>query len=73
MKISRFSKFFLLTIILILLSSLFFLHRPILAYRDPWSGNFFGEGGVNIHEDAAQYQRMDGAVIMGKLGNETAK
>ena len=76
MPVSRFSKSFLILIVaLVSLSSLFILKRPILAYKDPWSGHIFGEGGVEIHDvtTSVPYQGVDGAVIMGKLGNETAK
>ncbi|KAF8489684.1 ERV/ALR sulfhydryl oxidase domain-containing protein [Gautieria morchelliformis] len=77
MQVSRFSKSFLiLVVVLVSFSSLFILRRPILAYKDPWSGHFFGEGGVEIHDEVTAkvpYQGVDGGVIMGKLGNETAK
>jgi len=74
MQISRFSKSFLILIVgLILLSSLFVLRRPILAYKDPWSGSFFGEGGVEVHDSVVPHHGVNGAVIMGKLGNATAK
>lgn len=78
MPISRFSKSFLILIIILFsLASIFILRRPILAYKDPWSGQIFGEGGVEIHNDGPSnvvpYRGMDGAVIMSKLGNETAK
>ncbi|KAK2462479.1 hypothetical protein APHAL10511_005449 [Amanita phalloides] len=45
--ISRFAKSFLLVIaVLGLLSMVAFLHPPARAYIDPWTGQLFGEGGV---------------------------
>ncbi|KAF8589479.1 hypothetical protein K439DRAFT_1651574 [Ramaria rubella] len=75
MQISRFSKSFLILIVaLVFLCSLFVLHRPDFAYRDPWSGKFFGEGGVEMYDDVAvKVSYQDGPVIMGQLGNETSK
>ena len=77
MQLSRFSKSFLiLVVVLVSLSSLFILRRPLLVHREPWSGRFFGEGGVELHDDVTSkypYQRVDGGVIMGKLANQTAK
>jgi FAD-linked sulfhydryl oxidase len=77
MIISRFTKSFLILIIVLFsLASLLVLRRPILAYKDPWSGQFFGEGGVEVHDvsgNVVPYQGVEGAVIMGKLGNKTAK
>lgn len=52
------------------------LHPPSRAYFDPWSGQIFGEGGV---EKTLQPVKLpdksvtEGGVIMAKLGNETAK
>ena len=45
---------------------------------DPWSGQLFGEGGVerNLHpkvDPNARISGVKGGVIMSKLGNETAK
>ena len=75
--ISRFSKtFFILVVVLVSLSSLFILRRPLLAYKDPWSGHFLGQGGVELHDDVTSkvpFQGVDGGVIMGELGNMTAK
>ena len=77
MQISRFSKsFLLLIVVLVSLSSLFILRRPLLAYKEPWSGAFFGEGSVEQHNSVTSkmpHQWVDGEVIMGKLGNNTAK
>ncbi|KAF8622795.1 hypothetical protein AX15_006725 [Amanita polypyramis BW_CC] len=45
--ISRFARSFLLVVaILGLLSTVVFLHPPARAYIDPWTGQLFGEGGV---------------------------
>jgi len=55
------------------------VHPPSRAYIDPWSGQFFGEGGVEktLHpEDGLKSHsgsNVKGKVIMSKLGNETAK
>ena len=55
------------------------MHPPSRAYIDPWSGQFFGEGGVEktLHpEDGLKSHSgsiVKGKVIMSKLGNETAK
>jgi FAD-linked sulfhydryl oxidase len=55
------------------------VHPPSRAYIDPWSGQLFGEGGVEktLHpEDALKSHlgsNVKGKVIMSKLGNETAK
>lgn len=43
---------------------------------DPWTGNLFGEGGVekDLHTyPAMTAQGVHGGVIMAKLGNATAK
>jgi len=76
LQISRFSKsFIILVFVLIFLSSLFVLRRPISAHRDPWSGDVFG--GVDIDDDdaltKASNMGIDGGIIMGKLENATAK
>lgn len=61
------------------MSSLAFLHAPSRAYIDPWTGDLFGEGGVEeqIHALQPLVPQSDiaahGGVIMSKLGNETAK
>ncbi|KAI0343550.1 hypothetical protein BDW22DRAFT_1406779 [Trametopsis cervina] len=77
--ISRFTKAFLFIVLcLFLLSSLVMLHPPSRAYMDPWTGDLFGEGGVekDLHakppsDDVSRVAQ--GGVIMGKLGNATAK
>ncbi|KAK7691985.1 hypothetical protein QCA50_005390 [Cerrena zonata] len=44
---SRFTKAFLFIILaLFLLASLAFLHPPSRAYIDPWTGDLFGDRGV---------------------------
>jgi hypothetical protein len=59
-----------------MVTTLALLHPPSRAYMDPWTGDLFGEGGV---EKDLQPQRpvptagISGGVIMSKLGNETAK
>ncbi|KAF8554909.1 hypothetical protein OG21DRAFT_1385292, partial [Imleria badia] len=83
--ISRFSRSFVaITVALFLLATIAFLHPPSRAYIDPWTGEFFGEGGVE--KDMRLLPRptadsgdekgvgvLQGGVIMSKLGNETAK
>ncbi|KAG0708652.1 ERV/ALR sulfhydryl oxidase domain-containing protein [Suillus ampliporus] len=77
--ISRFAKSFLAIVLcLFLLGTVAFLHPPSRAYIDPWTGDFFGEGGVEQDLRAALYnggkpEPAHGGVIMSKLGNETAK
>ncbi|KAL4266104.1 Sulfhydryl oxidase [Pleurotus pulmonarius] len=64
--ISRFAKSFVAIILaLLVLTTIALLHPPSRAYIDPWTGELFGEGGVE--------QFMHRGVIMGKLGNATAK
>lgn len=54
-------------------------HEPSKAYIDPWTGQLFGEGGVEPHVAAGganalpAVKNAKGSVIMPKLGNETAK
>ncbi|KAG1746399.1 ERV/ALR sulfhydryl oxidase domain-containing protein [Suillus lakei] len=77
--ISRFAKSFLTIVLgLFLLATVVFLHPPSRAYIDPWTGDFFGEGGVEQDLSPALYNgarplSAQGGVIMSKLGNETAK
>ncbi|KAG6381984.1 ERV/ALR sulfhydryl oxidase domain-containing protein [Boletus reticuloceps] len=45
--ISRFSRSFVaITVALLLLATIAFLHPPSRGYIDPWTGELFGEGGV---------------------------
>ncbi|KAG1723117.1 uncharacterized protein EDB91DRAFT_1173486 [Suillus paluster] len=75
--ISRFAKSFLAVILcLFLLATVTFLHPPSRTYIDPWTGDFFGEGGVeqDLHPplyNGAKPLSAQGGVIMSKLGNET--
>ncbi|KAI0074831.1 hypothetical protein K474DRAFT_1600804 [Panus rudis PR-1116 ss-1] len=83
--LSRFTKAFLFIIFaLFLLGSLTLLHPPSRAYINPWTGDLFGEGGVELEFPVLhKYPTNDathvpgdfaaGGVIMGKLGNATAK
>lgn len=48
-------------------------HGPSRAYIDPWTGQLFGEGGVEPHPGFPAVRNAKGSVIMPKLGNETAK
>jgi len=65
-----------------ILAVLAMLHPPSRAYIDPWTGQLFGEGGVE--KTLKSYLPMnnsipkpivgvEGGVIMTKLGNETTK
>ncbi|KAF8161477.1 ERV/ALR sulfhydryl oxidase domain-containing protein [Crassisporium funariophilum] len=54
------------------------VHPPSRSYIDPWTQQVFGEGGVEkyLHSQSTQKPpagNVKGGVIMGKLGNETAK
>jgi FAD-linked sulfhydryl oxidase len=42
---------------------------------DPWTGELFGEGGVekDVQSPNPPISGVSGGVIMSKLGNETAK
>lgn len=78
--ISRFTKAFIAIILaLFLISSLALLRPPTRTYIDSLTGDFFGEGGVehDLHPppltSGASLEVAKGGVIMGKLGNETAK
>jgi len=75
--ISRFTKSFLFIILfLFLLGSVALFHAPSRAYIDPWTGDLFGEGGVEkeLHPFPASHEgSVHGGVIMSKLGNATAK
>ncbi|KAH9917215.1 ERV/ALR sulfhydryl oxidase domain-containing protein [Amylocystis lapponica] len=75
--ISRFSRAFVAIVFaLFVLGSLVLFHAPSRAYLDPWTGDLFGEGGVE--KDLHAYPTpppgvAHGGVIMSKLGNATAK
>ncbi|KDQ50874.1 hypothetical protein JAAARDRAFT_62909 [Jaapia argillacea MUCL 33604] len=76
--ISRFSRAFLaIMFALLLITSLAFLHPPSRAYIDPYTGDLFGEGGVEkelpAHPPIPGSDVVQGGVIMPKLGNATAK
>ncbi|KAL4079198.1 ERV/ALR sulfhydryl oxidase domain-containing protein [Scleroderma citrinum] len=79
--LSRFAKLFCMTVIaLFILATLASLHPPTRAYFDPWTGDLWGEGGVEKdlrvsypHGDSGTTGVVGGGVIMSKLGNETAK
>lgn len=54
------------------------LHPPSRAYIDPWTGELFGEGGVEKDlrvpgSKGSTPESAHGEVIMTKLGNATAK
>jgi FAD-linked sulfhydryl oxidase len=54
------------------------IHPPSRAYIDPWTGDLFGEGGVEkdlrVSSNAGTVpESVHGGVIMSKLGNATAK
>ena len=57
-----------------LIVSLGVLHPQSKQYLDPWSGDQFGEGGVEQHLAIKPGEEVvKGKPIMQKLGNETAK
>jgi hypothetical protein len=52
------------------------IRSPSRSYTDPWTGQLFGEGGLEgkLHPNPpAKIGGVAGGVIMSKLGNETAK
>jgi hypothetical protein len=74
--LSRFAKSFLAVMLAVfLITTLALLHPPSRAYMDPWTGELFGEGGVesDVHPHEPPASGVAGGVIMSKLGNETAK
>ncbi|KAF8058797.1 ERV/ALR sulfhydryl oxidase domain-containing protein [Lyophyllum atratum] len=79
--ISRFAKAFIaITAFLLLFTTIAFIHPQSLSYVDPWTGQLFGEGGVEKSllrptTDPSNPPSHDtyGTVIMPKLGNATAK
>ncbi|KIP09009.1 hypothetical protein PHLGIDRAFT_126610 [Phlebiopsis gigantea 11061_1 CR5-6] len=75
--ISRFSKAFVAIVFgLFLIGSLLLLHPPSRTYLDPWTGDMFGDGGVEKDPHiytASPSAGVHGGVIMSKLGNATAK
>jgi len=76
--ISRFAKSFLLTVFaLFIVTTLALLHPPSRAYIDPWTGDLFGEGGVEKDvrppRPPPPIAGVSGSVIMPKLENATAK
>ena len=57
-----------------LVASLGVLGPQSKPYLDPWSGDQFGEGGVEQHLALKPHEEVvRGSPIMQKLGNETAK
>ncbi|KAI0313991.1 ERV/ALR sulfhydryl oxidase domain-containing protein [Amylostereum chailletii] len=75
---SRFSRFFyFIVLVLLLVGSIALLHPPSRSYMDPWTGDLFGEGGVerevHILPVPNPNANIHGGVIMPKLGNATAK
>jgi len=74
--ITRFAKSFLIIMLaLLVVTTLALLHPPSRAYMDPWTGELFGEGGVekDVQSHRPPTSGVSGGVIMSKLGNETAK
>jgi len=75
--ISRFAKLFVAIVVcLLLLSTITFLHPSSRTYFDPWSGELFGEDGMEQSLRASKskaHAGADGGVIMSKLENATAK
>ncbi|KIM36749.1 hypothetical protein M413DRAFT_448887 [Hebeloma cylindrosporum] len=78
--ISRFGKSLALIILaMLVLTMIALVHPPSRSYIDPWTGQLFGEGGVEqmlqsqVCNNHPKIGGVKGGVIMGKLGNETAK
>ncbi|KDR75492.1 hypothetical protein GALMADRAFT_68598 [Galerina marginata CBS 339.88] len=78
--ISRFAKSLMLVIFaMFALTMIALVHPPSRSYIDPWTGQLFGEGGVEkmLHSETSpktpKIKGVEGGVIMGKLGNATAK
>jgi hypothetical protein len=69
--LSRFRSFVFICIGLLLLASIFMLHPPMQVYFDPQTHELFNEDGTS--NMIAAKKSANGGVIMGKLGNETAK
>lgn len=54
------------------------MHPPSRSYIDPWTGQIFGDGGIDYYLHPKLIPDplvggVKGGVIMSKLGNETAK
>jgi len=81
--LSRFTKLFLIVVlVLLLLASFTFLHHSVPPYLDPRTGALFDDGGVEkdfhalpiqVHDPPPAIPHATGGVIMSKLGNETTK
>ncbi|CAG7850614.1 FAD-linked sulfhydryl oxidase ERV2 [Serendipita indica DSM 11827] len=75
--ISRFTRSFIVSCFaLLLIGSLFFLNPPIRVYKDAITNEWFSNDGVEPYhppKDSKEQNSHIGSVIMGKLGNETAK
>jgi hypothetical protein len=75
--LNRFLRTFLFAALaLIVFASFVFIHPSSRAYIDPFTGEFFGEGGYepNLSSNpGVDKDALKGRVIMAKLGNETAK
>jgi len=77
--LTKFTRSFLLIVlILIVLATLLFVSPPARTYLDPWTGDVLGEGGIGSFrgsnkESLIPEANLHGSVIMGKLGNATAK
>lgn len=60
-----------------IVTTLALLHPPSRAYIDPWTGDLFGEGGVEKDvrppRPPPPIAGVSGSVIMPKLENATAK
>jgi FAD-linked sulfhydryl oxidase len=62
----------------LLVATTTFFNPPARTYINPWTGELFGDGGVETlfesQPTAKATENEDlGGVIMGKLGNATAK
>ena len=82
---ARFTRTFIFVVLaLLLIASLLVLHEPTRkTYVDPYTGILFDDGGVQedyladkvvaVNPTSKPLEAVHGDVIMGKLGNETAK
>ncbi|PVG02465.1 hypothetical protein CPB86DRAFT_822905 [Serendipita vermifera] len=72
--LSRFTRSFILSCIgLLFIGSIFFLNPPMRVYLDPTHNHYYNNDGLTPKLDSEELHHVSGGVIMGKLGNETAK
>ena len=74
--LTRFLRsFIIVALVLIILCSFLVVNPSSRAFVDPFTGKLFGEGGFEPHIGDVELDKeaLHGGVIMGKMGNETAK